>query len=249
LLGVDKTPADLDKPATTASQEDKDTYKNAQDLNELAYEDLGLCIDGTTPSGHVAFGCVKGAKTTRLGHGVISLYQRLHLILQNLFQSCDLQTKQDPDEWLTELEDLRERLAATKLDMTDEAFLEHALSNVPQEYNIEVLLLEKRLGHTTSPLTIENLRDALNLKFERMNLKKNKNGRNNNNKESATIAESMGTSQEIVKTRTIRVTSSTAMEKTVTRIIKKGRKCYPTSAITARKCSMRNSTVGRANQD
>jgi hypothetical protein len=48
LLGVDKTPADSDKPATTASQEDKDTYTKAQGLNELAYEDLVLCIDGST---------------------------------------------------------------------------------------------------------------------------------------------------------------------------------------------------------
>jgi hypothetical protein len=96
---------------------------------------------------------VNGAKTTRLEHGDCAVaWNRLtnkfapktapsRLILQNLFQSCD---KQDPNKWLMELEDLQERLAAAKSDMTDEAFLEHALNLniVPQEYNIEVLLLE-----------------------------------------------------------------------------------------------------------
>ena len=58
--------------------------------------------------------------------------------------------------------------------MSDDALLEHALNNVPQEYNIEISLLEKRLGDSNDPLTIEELRDALNLKFERLQGNKGK---------------------------------------------------------------------------
>jgi hypothetical protein len=63
LLGKDVTPLDADEPAATATQAEKDAYNKARKLNDVAYEEMILCIDGTTWPGKVAFGCVNGAST------------------------------------------------------------------------------------------------------------------------------------------------------------------------------------------
>ena len=62
--------------------------------------------------------------------------------------------------------------------MDDEELLEHVLNNLPKEYEIVVSKLEDRLGATTDPLTIEDVRAALNLRYQRIS--KGKSGANNN---------------------------------------------------------------------
>eukprot|EP00980_Cylindrotheca_fusiformis_P000536 scaffold132_cov59-Cylindrotheca_fusiformis.AAC.5 len=52
--------------------------------------------------------------------------------------------------------------------MTDDELLEHALNSLPKEYELIVAKLEDRLGDKDEPLTIEDLREALNLKYQRM---------------------------------------------------------------------------------
>ena len=47
-------------------------------------------------------------------------------------------------------------------------FLIHILNNVPTEYDMEVKLLEERLGATTNPLSLQDIHDALNLKYMRI---------------------------------------------------------------------------------
>jgi hypothetical protein len=71
--------------------------------------------------------------------------------------------KQDPDEWLTDLESLRDKLVEAGSSMTEEELLEHALNSLPTEYDVTVQLLEKRLSAATNPLTVEDLREELNL--------------------------------------------------------------------------------------
>jgi hypothetical protein len=46
LLGHDVTLSDADKPVDTATQAEKDKYEKAQELNDLAYEEMCLCVDG-----------------------------------------------------------------------------------------------------------------------------------------------------------------------------------------------------------
>jgi hypothetical protein len=101
----------------TATQAEKDEYNKARELNDLAYEEMVLCIDGTTKPGKGAFGCVNGAVTADIQLGSArEAWKRLnnkfepktapsHLRLQNLFHKSYLQSNQDPDEWITELEE------------------------------------------------------------------------------------------------------------------------------------------------
>jgi hypothetical protein len=48
LLGQEVTLSDVDKPADTASQVEIDKYTKARELNDLAFEEMCLCIDVTT---------------------------------------------------------------------------------------------------------------------------------------------------------------------------------------------------------
>ena len=190
LEGTEKIPKDADAPVATASDEDKQKYKDLRDANELAYEDLILCIDSTTSAGRVAFSCVKGSKTAEIKGGDCAVaWKRLHnkfepktapsrLNLKKQFLQSNLQTRQDPDEWITDLEDLKDQLIQANSTVTDEDLLEHILNNVPETYNIEVSQLEKKLGDANNPLTIEEVRDALGLVYERLYGKKKNNNKN-----------------------------------------------------------------------
>jgi hypothetical protein len=63
LLGKDIALSDTDEPAATATQAEKDAYNKGRKLNDLACEEMILCVDGTTKPGKVAFSCVNGAST------------------------------------------------------------------------------------------------------------------------------------------------------------------------------------------
>eukprot|EP00980_Cylindrotheca_fusiformis_P015768 scaffold4574_cov47-Cylindrotheca_fusiformis.AAC.1 len=76
--------------------------------------------------------------------------------------------RDDPDVWLTDLEHVKGQLIAAGSKMTDDELLEHALNSLPKEYELIVAKLEDRLGDKNEPLTIEDLREALNLKYQRM---------------------------------------------------------------------------------
>jgi hypothetical protein len=169
-------------------------------LNDLAYEEMILCIDGTPKPGKVAFGCFDRASTIDIQLGSArEAWKRLNnkfepktapsrLRLQNLFHESYLQSSQDPDKWITELEELRMRIIAAKSELTEESLMEHVLNNVPEMYSIEVSKLEDRLGDLSGPLTIKEICGALSLKYQRVYSKKNKNKRFNQNEETALFA-------------------------------------------------------------
>ena len=182
LLGNITVPAESDKVTDKA-------LISARKANNTAFEDLLLLIDGEQASGRVAFNIVRGAKTSELTDGDAALaWKRLsdkyepksapsRLALKNEFNSKVLKNaNSDPDAWLTELEDLRVRLIAAGSKMDDDEFLEHVLNSLPKDYEIVVSKLEDRLGAETDPLTIEDVRSALNLKYQR--LTKGKGGSN-----------------------------------------------------------------------
>ena len=185
LLGNTKVPAESE----TLTSADK-VKLAARKANNTAFEDLLLLIDGEQASGRVAFNIVRGAKTSSLTDGDAALaWKRLsdkyepksapsRLALKNEFNTKVLKNaNSDPDAWLTELEDLRVRLIAAGSKMDDDELLEHVLNSLPKEYEIVVSKLEDRLGAQTDPLTIEDVRSALNLKYQR--LTKGKGGPNN----------------------------------------------------------------------
>jgi hypothetical protein len=93
------------------------------------------------------------------------------LLLKEKFTNSRLKSaRSDPDVWITQLEDLQVRINnAREGSITEEDLMEHILGNLPSVYDIEVHTLRKRLDDLHDPLTLEELREELSLKFEMMN--------------------------------------------------------------------------------
>ena len=116
LLGKTDAPRDGDNfdVSTDAGKE----LQRRRDANELGYEELILSIDGRSKAGKVAFSMVKGCKDSNFCDGNAKLaWSRLSkkyaskntvslLKLKREFTNSVMKAKQDPDEWITELEDL-----------------------------------------------------------------------------------------------------------------------------------------------
>jgi hypothetical protein len=66
------------------------------------------------------------------------------------------------------LEDLHLNMAEMNLKMTDDQFLLHILNNLTKEYKPEVKDLKKRIGSPTNPLEVEEVREDLSLRYERL---------------------------------------------------------------------------------
>jgi hypothetical protein len=85
------------------------------------------------------------------------------------FATSKLKKKEsNPDEWITDLEDIRTRMVDMGSMMSDIDLVIHVLNNLPLIYEIEVSKLEDRVGISSNPLTVESMRDTLNLKYEKL---------------------------------------------------------------------------------
>ena len=187
LIGKETVP----KVSAYAEAEGKDDATSKKivklgDANEEAFEDVILSINHTTKQGKVAFSLVKNCKTSDYPEGNCKLaWDRLVakyapktapslLKLKKQFANSKLgDAEMHPDEWITELESLRNDMDKISLSakMTDQDFMIHVLNNLPVEYDVVLDGMESRLmlpDGDANKLTIEDVRDKLNNRFERM---------------------------------------------------------------------------------
>jgi len=169
----------------------------AADLNELAYTELILSIDDKTSNGKVAFNLVKGCKNKDFVDGNASMaWERLRnkfepqsapslVKMEKQFRQCALKKSQDPDVWITELEDYRMKLDELGSSISDNQFILHILNNITDDYELQLAMMEKRLNDKMNPLTVDEIRDDLNLRFERLNIKSNEDNENGNHQDVA----------------------------------------------------------------
>jgi hypothetical protein len=92
---------------------------------------------------------------------------------------------QDQDIWITELEDYQMRLEELGSNISDNQFILHTLNSMMDDYDLQLAMMEKWVTDNSNPLTIDEIRDDLSLKFERLNEKQNKESENDNNQEVA----------------------------------------------------------------
>jgi hypothetical protein len=57
--------------------------------------------------------------------------------------------------------------------ITDNQFLIHILNYMTSDYNIQLEMMEKRVNDKVKPLTKDEIRDDLHLRFKRLNIKMN----------------------------------------------------------------------------
>jgi hypothetical protein len=87
--------------------------------------------------------------------------------------------------WITELEDYRMKLDELGSSISDNQFILHILNNMTDDYKLQLAMMEMRLNDKMNPLTVDEIRDDLNLRFERLNVKSNENNENGNNQDVA----------------------------------------------------------------
>ena len=182
LTGKVKVTSDEDYDSMEAGAP-KTKAKALRKLNKDAFIDMLLSITADTETGRIAFQVVKGSKTKELSDGdARAAWKKLNskfestrapnrLLLKEKFINSRLKSaRSDPDVWITQLEDLQVQINnAREGSITEEDLMEHILGNLPSVYDIEVHTLRKRLDDLQDPLTLEELREELCLKFEMMN--------------------------------------------------------------------------------
>jgi hypothetical protein len=181
LLTGDKVlPTDSEQPASTATDEQITKLNNVRQATKQGFIDLVLSVDGTTKDGCITFSIVKGCRNGDKKPGDVALaWERLskkfepktaplRINLKRIFTSMKMGRKEDPNEWLTSLEDMREQLINAGSAMTEDELLKHVFANLPNDYKVVANPLEKRLESSIDPVTIKEIRHDLNLKYQKM---------------------------------------------------------------------------------
>ena len=157
------------------------------ELNKIAFTAVILSIDVKTSNGKIAFNLVKGCKSKDYPDGnAATAWERLKnkyepisapsmVKLEKQFRGLALKKGQDPEVWITELEDLRVRLEDMGSSISDNQFMIHMLNNLTSDYELQLALMEKRVGDAEKPLTVEEIKAELSLCFERLNMNTNGN--------------------------------------------------------------------------
>ena len=171
-----------------------------KESNLIAYEDLTLSMNGEYETGKVAFQIINGATNTNFPDGDATLawkhlsekYQATsalsRLMLRKKFKNYTLKNKQqDPDIWLTELENIQCQLEEAGHTMSDNNLIKHALNHLPNCYKISVSKLEDRIDDQNNPITIDQLQNELNLQFEQMKGKNNDNNKKDDEEEETAL--------------------------------------------------------------
>ena len=77
--------------------------------------------------------------------------------------------KQDPEIFISILEDLVLQYNQAGGKWSEEDTLEHICGNLPSVYEVTIHPLEKRIGASLDPLTLKELRNDLKLKYQKLN--------------------------------------------------------------------------------
>jgi hypothetical protein len=118
--------------------------------------------------------------------------------LEKQFRQFSLKKGQDPDIWITELENYRMRLEEMGSKISENQFILHILNNMTDDYDLQLAMMKKRVTDKSNPLTIDKIRDNLNLRFKRLNEKQNEEIENDNNQEVAYLVVNLKENVEIV---------------------------------------------------
>ena len=163
---------------------EKTMDEDEKSKNAHAYNDLILSM-----TEEVSFAIVDESVTEACPEGDSSLaWKRLELKyesqtsttkvqLMRMFSASRLKSsKKDPDVWISDLESIRARLKKMDYQVEDKYMIIHVLNNLPKEYDNLVDNLEERIDAQENPLTVDNLREKLQSKYEKIRLKMKEEG-------------------------------------------------------------------------
>jgi gag-polypeptide of LTR copia-type len=90
--------------------------------------------------------------------------------LDKQFRELSRNKSQDPEVWINQLEDICVRLDDMGSRILENQFMIHALNNLTSDYDLQLALMEKRIGDKVKNLTVEEKRADLSLRFKRLNM-------------------------------------------------------------------------------
>jgi gag-polypeptide of LTR copia-type len=89
--------------------------------------------------------------------------------LEKQFRELSLKKGQDPEIRITELVDLCVSLETMDSSILENQFMIHILNNLTSDYKLQLAMMEKRVGDIENPVTVEEIKGELSLRFERLN--------------------------------------------------------------------------------
>jgi hypothetical protein len=160
---------------------EEETVKKNIKGNDDAYDDLLLSMDTSTSRSRVAFNIVRRAKYDSERGNAWLAWKRLNdkyepkttpnrARLQKQFYSARCAPKQDPETYMSYMDDLRAILEdAGGGTINNEQLMTQILNTLPSVYENVVERLEDFIGHEDplKTLTVEHLTEQLALKFSR----------------------------------------------------------------------------------
>ena len=164
-------------PDDKKDEDDLDTKEEkARMANQKGFADLILSMDSQTEAGKVMLTLIASAETDALPEGCLKTAWNLlldefepksgvnRLAKRNEFDTCQLKDwKQNPVQYITRLERIRNEYVQAGGKMNAEDVLEKALGTLPEDYNKIVLDLQKRIG---KGLTIKELKEDVKAAYE-----------------------------------------------------------------------------------
>jgi hypothetical protein len=153
LLGKVNIPKS-DEEINRKSEEGKVLMMNA-DLNEMAYTEFILSIDLRMSSGKVVFSIIKGNKSRDYTDGNSelaweNLKKKFYLIsypslvkTERAFRESKLEKGEDPEIWITNLEELYLKLEDMESHMTDSQFMVQVPNNLTNHYELQIVHWEQ----------------------------------------------------------------------------------------------------------
>jgi hypothetical protein len=178
LLGKMNIPKS-DEEIDENTEEGKVLIKNVV-LNEMGYTDLILSIDARRINGKVVFSMIKGCKSRDYTDGNSALtwdenkkkfdpVSDASLVnTERGFRQSQLEKREDPEIWITNLEELHLKLEDMESYMTDSRFMRQVLNSRINEYELQMVMMEKRIMNKENTPSIDELREALSLSYERI---------------------------------------------------------------------------------
>ena len=86
------------------------------------------------------------------------------------YRNARLQRGQNPDTFITDMEDLKNKLAEMDIITEDRDFMSDIIEYLPKEYETQQALLEQKLGTSKDDceLTLKYLRETLKTRYDRL---------------------------------------------------------------------------------
>jgi hypothetical protein len=180
LLGMSKAPKEAPAGSPEISEETKTRLAKVDEVkiaNSSGYVELLMAM-----SDEISFALVDEARTDDYPGGDLA---KAWKGLMDLFEPSTAATKvtlkkqfytnkltdigRDPDEWVTELELLRQRLKTLGVQVDDEDLVIHILNNLPSEYDSLVEAIEEDLNKgAADEVTVKRVRERIRARFRRM---------------------------------------------------------------------------------